>query len=210
MAKEPKTEESVEKTVDDKSGGDSGGDAGEGKGKLFTESEKDSLISHAVEQALRKRESKFQEDLEAEKAKLEQERLAEQGKWQEIAESKEAELNRLKAEQKERDFIERCRESANEAGYNGLADIVLKFRSVKTPEDFKSALDLLNKANEERNQKAIEDALDTGTRTSTKQASLSTGKFDPKTASHADKLKYIEEHGQDAYQKAAYAAAGIT
>jgi len=203
---DPSTEEAVEDSTGEP-GEDSGAKPGEETPKderKYSQSELDSYVSKAVERAIERKEKFYQDKLEAEKAKLEEERLQEQGKWQEVAEAKEKELSRLKAEQKERDFVEQCRSAVTEGGYNGLTEIALKFRSVQTPEDFRSAVQALSEFDEARNSREIERRLDTGNRPTEKSGIPATGIKPISKMSDKEKHQFIEEHGVEAYKEAQY------
>lgn len=210
MAENTSTEDTAKESGDQKSAEESGGSTGNEKNeKKYSQAELDRIISKIASDNEERIERKFKEQHEAELKRLEEERLAEQGKYQELAEQRDAELKALKAERANQEFMENCRKAASELGYSDLADIALKLRRVETAEDFGEAIAALHEANDSHNKAAIEKALETGHVVSSKTAVVSTPMFDPKKASKEEKQAYIEEHGEDAYARAAYGAAGI-
>jgi hypothetical protein len=162
------------------------------------QAEVDRRLTAAMEKREKKLRAEMDAKLEAEKKKAEEERLKEQGKWQEVAESTQAELDALRAEQARAKFTSEARAKLKEANLTAFEDVLLQ--PLETVDGVTKAADMLKSLLDERIEAEITQRLHTADRPTNTGGSNGAPSGDPTKWSIADKTAYIAEHGGAAYQ----------
>jgi len=151
---EPAAEDAADKAVADavdKTGPDP-------KTKMYTETD--------VDRCVRKAQVKWKGEQEAatevERKKVEEERLREQGEFQELAAVKDRELKELQAKAAAAEFREQAAAALKEAGLGDVTDIALAPR--QTVEDVQAMAQAIKALVDERSTAEVAQRLDTGKR----------------------------------------------
>ena len=126
----------------------------------ITEAELDKRIGNAVFKARENLEAEYQAKLEAEKADAEKARLAEQGKFKELHEQTQAELDALKAETERNAFTDAARGKLKEIGLSDFDDVLLN--TPDTVDGVASRATAIKAKLDELVQTEVQKRLDTG------------------------------------------------
>ena len=116
-----KTPEPEPKPGENEPGGVKGTDKEEGDAKQFSQADMDRTVQKALATFEKNQEGKHQEALKEAKSKAEETRLAEQGKFKELAEQKEAELQAIKASRAAQELRAGTIVALNDKGLGTLA-----------------------------------------------------------------------------------------
>jgi len=178
-----------------KTGADSGTDDAGKTEQEATEDrrELDRRINRAVQNAIEREREKHKAELEAKEQELEQQKLAEQGKYRELFEAKEDELISLRAEIAAKEFHEKSHSALVEDIElpESIAGALLAVRDAQTVGDIKKAGD------------AVKALLDAGVKATVKER-LETGEPPPSGAKpppSSDDLARLARTDPIAYQK---------
>lgn len=171
--------------------------------------EADRRTGKGIEAARAKWDEENAADLEKAKEEAEKQHLAEQGKYQELAETAQAKLDVLEADKKRAEFLDAARATLREPDINApeLEDVLLK--PLNTIESVKEAAAKVRGIVNKLVETEVNRRLETGDRPRG-NGGFGAPKGPAKDWALSDKTAYIEEHGEDAYTNLLYAQAKPT
>lgn len=192
-------------TADDAGAGDAksagvsqtGGDEPQGKGgkngKVYGQSDVDSIVEKAINRVKREQDEAHKTELE----KIERERLEKQGEWQSIAEKERARAQKLEAEIAHTKFLDESRSELREMGLSDFEEVLLT--PVKTVDDVKTRAAALQAILAKGIADGVIKKLETGQRPlkpGTNGTAAPVGKWSE--MSRQSQLAFIKEHGHEA------------
>lgn len=191
----PETAGATEDAVDTKPGAESGAEAGadQAETKTFTQADLDRMVSKAHERW----KTEMETALQAERKRTEEARLSEEGKFRELFESRDLELNSLRSELKARQFREESMTLLAKEGLSEFAEVLLSPR--ETVEDLEAATKTLKDILSDKVQAEVVQRLDTGKRPSSSGLQRAASLKDFRTDD--EKSAFIKEHGPEAFAR---------
>ena len=128
----------------------------------------------AEERARAKALEKELKDLRTKAEQAEREKLEEQGKYKEIAEKKDRELQELKAKQDRAEFVESVRKTFTDNEIPEYADAVLALQTAKTSDDMLAAFKPITEKIDATVERLVDERLKTGKRPGSAEPSPTT------------------------------------
>ncbi len=172
----------------------------------LVQSETDKRVSQAIQTVKEKADKEKAVAVEAERKKLADQKLRDEGQYQELSVKLQGELDEKKAQEDARAFTEESKAALAEIDCSAFADILVSPKN--TVADVRRAGEDLKKRFEDAVEIEVDRRLETGpSRTPKGKHSPSIVKFsDLKTVQ--EKTAFIEEHGLDAFQELLHRAQG--
>lgn len=157
----------VDDTGADTGNADAGGSdksSGGEKSRAYTQSDVDSIVDKVKSRL----EAEAAAKINAAKSEEEEKRLAEQGKFKELAEKTQTELERLKADKARQEFVESARAKLAEDNLTEFADVLLV--SAETLEEVTQSASTLKSLVDAAVEARVNERLNTGPRAAVSSA----------------------------------------
>jgi hypothetical protein len=169
---------------------------------FILKSDLDRMITKAIQTRQANWEKEYREKIEAKEKQLEEERLQEQGKFQELLERKSQELDALKAKVQSSEFRTEAEGIVEEYGLGAFKNILVAGR--KSMDEVRDACEEMKALKDVYIQEGVEKRLETGTRKTNSGTPVGHGVKFSDLKTRAQKVEFIKEHGQEAFEKLVY------
>ena len=166
--------------------------------KTYSKSELDKIVDSVKVRTRAEMQAETDKAIADAEQEAEKQRLAEQGKHQELAETVQAENEVLKAEMRQKQFKEDSRAVLDEHGLGEFQEVLLE--DVSTVEGVKARGDKLKAIVDAHVESLVNERLGTGTVPKDKGTPIPTTLL-PSKMGQEQKSKFIKEHGREGYEE---------